>query len=172
MGALYSDPPFGRGQTAGVTSTQGGSFVGVVKSFTDVELSTGKVLTNREVVCVAARNNSGAAVTAGQIVKFDPADLTRGVSGTSSSTSDVLVGVADEYLPAGGAAIGDIFWVVVRGPTTVAKTSTAIAAGAAIGTSTTAGSGAAPVGTTIGYALEAAGSALKTRALLTQSHTG
>lgn len=170
MGAYYSDPPFGRGQTAGVDSTQGSSFIGVIKAFTDVHPVTGVKQSNREVTCVAVRNTSGSAITPGSVVKLKAAAVLTEVDGLGDQTSGQLQGVADEYLPAAGVANNDIFWVVVRGPTSVKKTTATATAGSAIGPSTTAGS-ALGTGSGLGVALETVTTGTPVRAVLTQTHT-
>jgi hypothetical protein len=104
------DPGFGRGQVLGALwvhpiektdpTVTGASQVGTKKQFTDVHAKTGAVLSNEIVTCVAVRNTTGAAVLPGtkQVVKgFD--------------------GVVDEYLPAAGCPDGEVYWLVIDGPT-------------------------------------------------------
>ena len=153
MSSLQNDPPFARGRTADVTSTQGVSFVGAVKEFLDANPTTGVKLSNNTVKCKAVRNTSGAAILPGAVVKLDPADLLNGCTGAADNTSGLILAVADEYLPAAGVAIGDIFWVVLAGPATVTCTSAAITQAAAVGPSVTAGSAVA--GSGLGYAIAA-----------------
>jgi hypothetical protein len=99
------------------------------------------------------------------------------VDGYSAVLNEERIGVVDEWLPAAGVTVGDIFWVTVDGPTEVshALSGTNIAAGdrlaaitAAASTGTTAGrvtpsalAGATTGGNdngigVIGYALSAA----------------
>jgi hypothetical protein len=70
------------------------------------------------------------------------------VDGYAAVTNEERVGVVDEFLPAGGVAVNDVFWVTVSGPTevAVALSGTDVAVGnrlaaitAAASTSTTAG---------------------------------
>lgn len=156
MSNIDSDPWFGRGQTLGVSSTDDGTHVvGTEKWFVDVHPRTGAVNSNAPVKCIAARNTSGSAITAGTVVKFGAANLLGVVDG-SAGVNDLLVGVADEYLPAGGVAANDIFWVVVGGPTT-ANTAATFAAGDTI--SITGGAAVAAVANkTAGVALAATAS--------------
>lgn len=170
MAELMADPPFARGRTAGVTSTQGASFIGAEKWSLDEEPKPGGRKSNRIVKCVAVRNTSAGALLPKQVVKFKASALLTEVDGTADNTAGLVLGVVDEYLPAAGCPVGDICWVVVKGPCTVLKTTTAIAsAGVAIGASTTAGSAAA--GSGLGITLEAAGAGvLEVRALLTLPH--
>jgi hypothetical protein len=61
----------------------------------------------------------------------------------------------DEYLPSAGVANNEVFWLVVRGPSTVTKTATSVSAGASYGLSATAGSAAAQsTNPLLGYAIE------------------
>lgn len=123
--SLYDDPPFALGQTLGVSSaTDGKSWVGVVKTFPDVNPVTGVVRSNRVKTCVAVRNTSGAALLPKRVVTFDT--TTAGLAsftetkGYSAVTNEERVGVVDEYLPAAGVAANDVYWVTVDGPTEVA----------------------------------------------------
>jgi hypothetical protein len=165
--SLQVDPPFGLGQTwfslgpsesikndsyHGLQSAAayGDNFTGVVKEFTDVNPVTGQVRTNRRKVCVAVKNTSTVALAPKRVVRFS---LTAGklfseVDGYAAATSEERVGVVDEWLPAAGVTVNDIFWVTVDGPTEVAHalSGTNIAAGdrlaaitAAASTGTTAG---------------------------------
>lgn len=154
MAELTADPPFARGQTLGVDATQGGNYIGVTRQFLDANPTTGVKLSNLIVRCVAVRNTSGAAILPKTVVKFAATDLLNSVDGSADNTSGLLLGIADEYLPAAGVAANDIFWVVFRGPTTVKKTTAAISQAAAVGPSTTAGSAVA--GSGIGNALDTA----------------
>lgn len=154
MADLTADPPFARGQTLGVDATQGANVIGTIRIFMDVNPITGIKLSNRLVRCVAVRNTSGSAITPKSVVKFQTTDLLNSTDGLGDQTSGQLQGVADEYLPAAGVAANDIYWAVLRGPTTVKKTSAAISQGAAVGPSTTAGSAVA--GSGLGVAIDAA----------------
>lgn len=129
--SLFVDPPFGLGQTLGVTSaTEGEHWVGVVKVFPDVDPTTGKVRSNRVKKCVAVRNSSGVRLAAKRGVSFTAGSV-RTVTGyvfEDGRANKAVAGVVDEYLPAlvgapeaatstGGVAANDIFWVTVEGPT-------------------------------------------------------
>lgn len=123
--SLLVDPPFSLGQTLGVTNaTDGANWVGVVKQFPDVDPTTGRIRSNRVKTCVAVRNASTIALSPKRVVSFDTstaglASFTQ-TKGYSSVTNDERVGVVDEYLPATGVAVNDVFWVTVEGPTEVA----------------------------------------------------
>jgi hypothetical protein len=159
---LQVDPPFGLGQTLGVTgasdslyglassASYGDNWVGVVKEFTDVSPVTGVVRSNRRKVCVAVKNTSGVALLPKRVVRLAGTGtaLFGAADGYASVTNEELVGVVDEYLPASGVVANDIFWVTVDGPTevSVALSGTDVAlrdrlsvVTAAASTSTTAG---------------------------------
>ena len=146
MPILNSDPWFGRGQTLGVTDPlQGGAVTGSVKVFTDTDPRTsnaGVFLSNRAVTCVAVRNTSGAPLLPGAVVKFKKTAILDEVDGVAAAVTDAPLGVVDEYLPASGVANGDVFWLVVSGPTAITTAAT-LAAGALV----TATAGAAATGT-------------------------
>lgn len=164
---LQVDPPFGLGQTwfslgAGETAkndsyhgiqssaSYGDNFTGAVKEFTDVNPTNGQVRTNRRKVCVCVKNTSAGALLPKRVVRFS---LTAGklfteVDGYAAVTSEERVGVVDEWLPAAGVAVNDIFWVTVDGPTEVAHalSGTNIAAGDRLAVITAASSGATTAG--------------------------
>lgn len=108
--AYQLDPPFSRGLVLGALwshptektdpTLTGASSVGEEKQFTDVNPRTGAVLSNETVTCVALRNTTAAAVLPGAALTL------RGYTG-----------VVDEYLPAKGCPVGEVFWLVIRGPT-------------------------------------------------------
>jgi hypothetical protein len=138
------------------------------------------------VECIAVKNVSGGALLPGQVVKFKAAatsgQFSGGILGEVDATATTanalpaangLVGVVDEYLPSAGVPNNEVFWLVVRGPATVVKSSTSVSAGAAYGTSTTAGEAAAhTAGTTslVGYAITT--SATTTGRLLVRTMAG
>lgn len=129
---LQVDPPFGLGQTLGLTTpndslvgisgSYGDNWVGTVKEFTDVSPVTGVVRSNRRKVCVAVRNTSGIALLPKRVVRLAGTGtaLFGAADGYASTTNEELVGVVDEFLPASGVADKDVFWVTVSGPTEVA----------------------------------------------------
>lgn len=186
MSSLFSDPPFRRGSTAlGFISTdnattdavgvvEGRSIVGQVKVFQDINPTTGAVLSDRLVYCVAARwkgsDVADASTIAGNLYVFDAASAAgQTVSlenfsavGTSSNITNTSVafGVLDEYLT-GFLRTNDIVWLVVKGTCSVRVTSTSIAANQAIAPAT-GGSAAAwttglSIGQNIGFTNAAAG---------------
>lgn len=169
MSTLTTDPGFARGQTLGVTvktyeaeNGDGSTVIGTRKVFRDENPTTGALNSNRTVECIAVKNASGGALLPGQVVRFKAAATSGQFSGgilgevdATATASDVLLGIVDEYLPAAGVADKEVFWVVVRGPSTVTKTATSVSAGAAYGPSATAGSAAAQgANALLGYAIE------------------
>jgi len=123
--SLLVDPPFSLGQTLGVTSANdGANWVGAVKQFPDVDPTTGRIRSNRVKTCVAVRNLSSIALAPKRVVSFDTgtaglASFTQ-TKGYTTATNEERVGVVDEYIPATGVAVNDVFWVTVEGPTEVA----------------------------------------------------
>jgi hypothetical protein len=149
MSTLTADPGFGRGQTLGITlklyeaeNGDGATVVGTRKVFRDENPTTGAINSNRTVECIAVKNTSGSALVPGAVAKFKDAAILTEVDGLAT-TSTALMGIVDEYLPSAGVADGEVFWLVVRGPSTVTKTATSVSAGASYGLSATAGSAAA-----------------------------
>ena len=161
MSTLTADPGFGRGQVLGILwkaydadSGDGSHVVGARKVFRDEDPKTGALKSNRTVECVAVKNTSGSALLPGAVAKFKDAAILSEVDGLAT-TSTNLMGIVDEYLPASGVANGEVFWLVVRGPSTVTKTSPSVPAGGAYGLSATAGSAAAQqTNPLLGYAIE------------------
>lgn len=158
MSIISADPWFGRGQTLGVNDpTQGGAVTGSSKVFTDTDPRTsnaGSFLSNRLVTCIAVRNTSGAALLGGTIVKFKKTAILDEVDGKAASIADAPLGVVDEYLPPVGVANGDIFWLVVSGPTAI-MTSAAFVPGALVGAGANGLAVAGTAGTAIGVAISA-----------------
>lgn len=149
MSTLTADPGFGRGQTLGITvkmyeaeNGDGLNVVGTRKVFRDEHPVTGVINSNRTVECIAVKNTSGSALLPGSVAKFKDSAILSEVDGLAVAAT-TLMGVVDEYLPAAGVPDGEVFWLVVRGPSTVTKTATSVAAGASYGPSATAGSAAA-----------------------------
>jgi len=131
---LQSDPPFVLGQTLGLlepndslynlpsAANYGDNWVGVVKEFTDVNPITGVIRSNRRKVCVAVKNTSAGALLPKRVVRFAGTGvaLFGAADGYAAVANEELVGVVDEFLPAAGVPVGDVFWLTVEGPTEVA----------------------------------------------------
>ena len=166
---LQVDPPFGLGQTfgpttpndslVGISGSYGDNWVGCVKEFADANPTTGAIRSNRRKVCIAVRNKSGAALLPKRVVTFSitAGKLFSEVTGYSAVTNEERVGVVDEFLPAGGVANEEVFWVTVEGPTEVAVglSGTDIAAGDRLCAITAATSGATTAGRVTPSALTA-----------------
>jgi hypothetical protein len=115
MSVLTSDPPFGRGSTLGVKSvTEGNNVIGSVKVFTDANPHDGTVYSNREVRVVCLRNRHTDPLLPGQLVKCNMEEAIG-----LAAAGDPIVAVVDEYLPAAGVKVDDVFYGVVTGPTVV-----------------------------------------------------
>lgn len=153
-----NEAPFGRGETffgqsplVAADATSGYEWQGMVKVFEDVLYSVTGVKTGRnvngdgkKVACRVVRNTSGVVLFASRLVQIDPAN-----PGQVLGNQVVNFGEAfpvDEFLPAAGVAINDLFYIVIGGPALVLTPmtgaefiSTSIAAGALIGAGTTNG---------------------------------
>lgn len=193
MSSLYSDPPFGRGQTllagsivdfdANGLPIAGGEIAGSVKVFPDVSPGTGPAsvrYSNRLVYCVAARYVGGTTLNPGsngadrgKLVVLDRSSPLATFS-TFAVGADVangrLVGVLDEYLTS-EVRTNDIVWIVVKGPTQIAKAANAaisVATSAAVEATGTAGSGVAIAGATaantVAFSIEPFGTVTTTAA--------
>jgi len=175
MSSLYSDPPFTRGSTllnGEVIDTDnngpvaGRAVVGQVKVFQDVNPTTKQLLSDRLVFCVAARYKGSdvadASTVAGSIYLFDttaPLENFSTLATASNLTAGLAYGILDEYLT-GAMRQNDVVWLVLKGPTQVRQTAVAIAAGAAVQASATAGSMAVySSGTVIGQQISGAATA-------------
>lgn len=73
---------------------------------------------NRPVVRCLVRNVSTVALKPKRVVKWD---TTAGyerkrVAGYCSVTDELCAGVVDEHWPAAGVPVGELFWIVIKGP--------------------------------------------------------
>lgn len=110
MSIFYHNNPFSRGVVLGATwehpiektdpAVTGAAQLFKKKVFTDVNPRNGAVLSNEVVTCVAVRNVTAAAVLPG-----------------TNQTVAGYKGVVDEYLPAAGCPVNEIYWLVIDGPT-------------------------------------------------------
>lgn len=179
MSSIYSDPPFGRGQTllaGSVVETDvnglpiaGGEIAGSVKVFPDVSPGTGPAsvrYSNRLVYCVAARYVGSATLNAGntgadrgKLFSIDRAAPMATFSATAAA-ADVangrLVGVLDEYLTS-EVRTNDIVWLVVKGPTQMVKAANAsinVATTSAVEVSSGTAVAMATAANTVGFSIE------------------
>ena len=158
MSSIFSDPGWSRGRTllqgevidyddapTNTVPTAGKEIVGQVKVFQDVHPITGTRNSNRLVYCVAARYTGSTALTsadAGKVYAFSTtrplAEFSAVATAENINTDGRSYGVLDEYLNV-TVRQNDIVWLVVKGPTQIQSSGTAIAAGAAIEVTGTAG---------------------------------
>lgn len=159
MSSIFSDPPFRRGTTlcsGDLTGTgtgndlPGSELVGSIKAFQDVNPSTGVRNSNRLVYCQAVRylgsDVADATTVAGCAYAVD-LGLENGkpfATITSAATNANVAagreyGVLDEYLT-GNLKQNDVVWIVRKGPTSLKQAAaTAIASGAGVELTGTAG---------------------------------
>ena len=188
MSSIFSDPGWRRGSTLlggevieldiGNAPVAGGELVGQVKVFQDVNPSTGQRFSNRLVYCVAARwkpangTDTLSATDAGKVYAFSTtASLTEFAAvatATNVNTDGRNIGVLDEYIPPQVTIRpNDIVWLVVKGPTSIQSSGTAIAAGVAIEVTSTAGRVLTKAsGVTIGIQIAAASAGATAGALV------
>lgn len=179
MSTLTADPGFARGQVLGILwkaydseSGDGSHALGARKVFRDEDPKTGKLLSNATVECICVKNTSGSALLPGAVAKFKAAAILSEVDGLAT-TSTALMGVVDEYLPAAGVPNNEVFWLVVRGPSAVTKTTVAVNAGTAYGVSATDGAAAAQTSNPLlGYAITTAGTGTTSGRLLVRTVAG
>lgn len=167
MSSLYSDPPFGRGQTflAGATATkdvsgnyvEGAGVVGDIKVFQDIDPTSLTWNSNRLVHCLAVRvaQNTKVAgeqatdIVAGTVVKLKAGavpeiDSSGAASGKAAAADSAYLGyqygVVDEYLKA-APLVGDIIWIVVKGPTSAVVGTGGFSANNTVAVTTAGGAG-------------------------------
>lgn len=131
------EPPFGRGTTltnSSVASTDFAGWVGKEYWFEN-QLWAGSSPaslrpsgSNQYQVCVVARNVSAGALIPSKLVSAK-VDQTAGyqVDGYTTTTAQAVAGVVDEFLPSGGVAVNECFWLQIAGEAIVL---TDLAAGA------------------------------------------
>jgi hypothetical protein len=109
-----------RGQTAGAAATTDLVHLeGVERWFEDIDYTNPpKRRSNRRVLCRLVRNVSGVAIKGKRLVLFKAATGGKNVDGYAA-TDRVYSVPADEFLPSGGAANSDLFWIVLKGPAIV-----------------------------------------------------
>lgn len=110
---------FRRGTTLGTTDTTVGvDLEGLEAVFDDVHPDTGVRRTNSKVRCRIVRNAATVALKPKYLVT---PQATAGVGlgkvdGYCITTGQKRAYPVDEYLPSAGVAVGDLFWIVVEGP--------------------------------------------------------
>lgn len=78
-----------------------------------------KLRSARDITCILVRNVSGIALLPGRIVRWKAAFRGKRVDGYTTTTAAEAAGVVDEWLPTAGVPDGDLFWLVVDGPSLV-----------------------------------------------------
>lgn len=147
--SFVNDPPFGLGQTLGVSSTDDGTgWVGTVKQFPDVDPTTGQVRSNRMKTCIAVRNTSGVTLYGKRLVQFATGSFAAvdQYARETNFNGAVPAGVTDEHLSSSGVAANDVFWVTVLGPTEV-NCGGVVSAGSKLTAATAAAGGATDAST-------------------------
>jgi len=115
----------GPNRTAPTTYGNSVLLEGTKKNFKDVTPGTVGMHTLRsglEVQCILVRNTSTIALLPKRVVKFAAGYRNQRVDAYCRLDSESVAGVVDEYLPATGVPVNDLFWLVVKGPCLV-KTS-------------------------------------------------
>lgn len=144
MSSIFSDPGWRRGTTllsgelieysdapTNSIPTAGAEIVGQMKVFQDVNPYSGVRYSNHLVYCVAARYKGSTSLTssdAGKVFVFDKDGPLTNFSTLAANTDVVdgrLIGVLDEYLTV-TVRTNDIVWLVVSGPSTMAKGATVV----------------------------------------------
>ena len=139
-----------------VDATAGAYLEGTERQFEDIDYSVYGTKTYRSgkmVTCRLVRNSSGGAVLPKLFYPYktngSTADVYGGQVAAAATTLGLLGGVADEFLPAAGAAASALFWLVVEGPTLV-KTSTS----GSDDTNIPAAAAVVPAGNAAGYVMQ------------------
>lgn len=103
---------------------------GTVRMFEDYVPTTdgttpSRLRSNRSVTAILVRNVSGIALLPRMCVTWKAGYVGSRVDGyarighADGVAPDDIAGVVDEYYPASGVPDGELFWLVIRGPTTV-----------------------------------------------------
>jgi hypothetical protein len=132
--ARNENPPFPRGGTfwGGTVPTASADYAGKTDLegktwlFEDLDYSVSAGVkpyrTGKYVKCMCVRNVSAAAMLPKQVVHMKTSGSGKEFAGqvdTIGATVGQRAYPVDEFLPAAGVAVNDLFWVVVEGPATV-----------------------------------------------------
>lgn len=178
--ARDENPPFGRGETFynGETidsnNLGGQNLEGMEWVFEDIHPETGVTRTGRSVRCRVVRNVAAAALLPKRLARFK---LTAGVyshrvDGYSTTTAAEGYPI-DEYLPAAGVPVNDLFWLVIEGPAVVLTSLSDLSADVVAGDWLVAITGATSGATTSGrVALQVLTGATAALALQVQNRVG
>ena len=67
------------------------------------------------VVCILVRNKHSGAVTPGQVVTWSSTRPHKTTGAPVGSLAGICAGVVDDHLPSAGAAVDDLYWLIIRG---------------------------------------------------------
>jgi hypothetical protein len=102
---------------------------GTVHAFPDSDPDDSTVKrSNGNVVCILVRNKHSAAVLPGTVITWDSTrpHKTTGAPAGGAVGATICAGIVDDHLPSAGAAVDDLFWVIVRGRAKIAYAQGAI----------------------------------------------
>lgn len=117
------DIPFPRGETyyngrtIGTDLSAEEKLIGMIRTFNDTNPTTGVANSKLGVTCILLRNKHSVALTPSQAIRFSGTVI--GESGAPVSALSQMFGVVDEYLPAAGVPVNDLFWCPIKGPALV-----------------------------------------------------
>lgn len=80
-------------------------------------LTTGAIRSSNIVEGIVVKNTSGVSLLPKYTVSWKTTAIGQEVDGYVRTTAAKPAGIVDEHLPAAGVATGDIFFLVVKGPT-------------------------------------------------------
>lgn len=116
--------PFERGQTGyggetpDANNLRFANQLGQVRVVPD-QAPDGTQYSGLQTTIMLCRNLTGAALLPSQAVLLSATAIgNTGATVTQSGTPNVFFGIVDEYLPAAGVPDDDVFWLVLKGPTT------------------------------------------------------
>jgi hypothetical protein len=128
----FVEPLFGLGTTLSGTDDDGNLIndeaLGTIYEFPSRDLSSSGIrgnktrLTDRPIVAVALRNESGLTLYGKRVAKLTETagySLLESVDGYAAELADGNVVIIDEFLETDGVADDDIFWGIISGPVTV-----------------------------------------------------
>lgn len=113
----------GPSRTAPTTYAQSQSLEGFVKEFEDLDYAAsstgvkGAPRSSYKVECMLVRNAATIALQPKRLVKWKSGKRFKQVDGYCTVDFEECAGVVDEWLPAAGVAINDLFWITRKGPT-------------------------------------------------------
>ena len=118
--AENSVAPVARGDTffkGGTVDVDGGKHLqGLVHVFPNSDPDdTTKRRNGGNVICVLVRNTHSGAVTPGQVVIWKAAAHGTETGAPASTLAEHVAGVVDDHLPSAGAAVNDLYWLIIRG---------------------------------------------------------